>query len=327
MGDATVLAVEDDRVLATMMKEMLVHTGYTVVQAFTGESAITLALQSPPDIILLDVLLPGMDGFAVLKELRGELKMSHVPVIMLTALDAPDFKVKAFNLLATDYLTKPFNNDELLARVKGHIYTMRSARLAPLTGLPSGTLVEEAIQKKLHSGEQWALLYLDLDHFKALNDRYGFLHGNTMIRLFKDVLVAAVQHYGNLRDFIGHVGGEDFVVLTTVDHIHTICQEIIRTFMEQTVHLYDSDDRARGAFAARDRNGSQRLFPLITVSIAVLLPQADQIRLSMDEVSRRVAHLKSQSKLMPGNCYIVEGENFIHCADGDYNMPYSSDNP
>ena len=268
---ANILIVEDDRPLATMLATILSGDGYAVEQVHSGDRAVRQALQSPPDLILLDVLLPGMNGYDVLRYLRAEPKTMHVPVIMLTALQEVADKLRAFDLHVNDYLTKPFNNDELLARIRAHLYHTYSTLLSPLTGLPGSTQVERAIERCFATDVPWALLYLDLDHFKALNDGYGFLRGNDMIRLFMHAVVGSVSEFGAPQDFVGHIGGEDFVVLTTPERVHVLCQSIISHFSQAVQHFYRQDDLERGKFWAIGRKGVKEWFPLVTISIAVVL--------------------------------------------------------
>jgi diguanylate cyclase (GGDEF)-like protein len=314
---ATILVVEDERPIATMLTALLAGEGYTVVEAHSGEDALTCALQSPPDLLLLDLTLPGMDGFELLRLLRAEAKTMHVPVIILTGRDALSDKLHAFNILhVNDYLTKPFNNDELLARVRAVVHHAQMILLSPLTRLPSGVLIERAIEQRISSGEPWAFVYIDLDHFKALNDGYGFWRGNEMIRMLTRAVQAAQSECGNPHDFIGHIGGEDFVVLTTPDKIHPLCSAIIHHFAESSKRFYRAEDLARGAFLAVGRDGPQQLFPLVTVSIAVIPSDRLSSQVTLDELSKRAALIKTQSKATQGNCYMIDGEDRVY-SEGD----------
>jgi PleD family two-component response regulator len=314
---ATILVVEDELSLATMLTTLLTGEGYAVVTAHTGESALAHALQTPPDLVLLDLTLPGMDGFEVLRLLRAEAKTVHIPVIILTGRDALNDKLHAFNILkVNDYLTKPFNNDELLARVGALVHHTQTHLLSPLTRLPGGVLVERAIEQRFAAGEPWAFVYIDLDHFKALNDGYGFWRGNEMIRMLTRAVLAAVSECGNPQDFIGHIGGEDFVVLTTPERMRPLCAAIITHFAESSKRFYRAEDLARGAFLAVGRDGPEKLFPLVTVSIAVIPSDRLSTHVTFEELSNRAALIKAQSKAAQGNCYIIDGEDRV-CCEGE----------
>jgi CheY-like chemotaxis protein len=312
---ATILVVEDERSLAAMLTALLAGEGYTVVEAYSGEDALNCALQAPPDLMLLDVTLPRMDGFEVLRLLRAEAKTMHVPVIILTGRDALSDKLHAFNILhVNDYLTKPFNNDELLARVGALVHHAQTMLLSPLTRLPGGVLIERAIEQRFSAGEPWAFVYIDLDHFKALNDGYGFWRGNEMIRMLTRAVLAATAEAGNPQDFIGHIGGEDFVVLTTPDRMHPLCAGIIQHFSTTSQRFYRAEDLARGAFLAVGRDSAeQQLFPLVTVSIAAIPSDRLSTHVTFDELSKRAALIKAQSKAAEGNCYIIDGDDRVYC--------------
>ncbi len=311
----TILVVEDALPLRTMLTTLLMGEGYAVLEAHNGEEALTIALQTPPDLLLLDISLPGMNGFEVLRLLRAEAKTMHIPVIILTGSQELSDKLHAFNILrANDYLTKPFNNDELLARVGALVHNAQNVLLSPLTRLPGGMLVERAIEQCFEAGIPWAFVYIDLDHFKALNDGYGFWRGNEMIRMLTRAVLASVAECGNPQDFIGHIGGEDFVVLTTPDKVHPLCTAIITHFAESSKRFYRAEDLARGAFMAVGRDGPQRLYPLVTVSIAVIPSDRLSTQVTLDELGKRAALIKAQSKAAEGNCYLVDGDDHIYGA-------------
>lgn len=311
---ATILVIEDEPSLQALLHAILTTEGYSVQEARSGEEGLTCALQAPPDLALLDISLPGMDGFEVLRLLRAEAKTMHVPVIILSGRNELSDKLHAFNILrANDYLTKPFNNDELLARVGSLVHNAQSMLLSPLTRLPGGVLIERAVQQRFESDTPWAFVYIDLDHFKALNDGYGFWRGNEMIRMLTRAVVRAVGEVGNPQDFIGHIGGEDFVVLTTPDRMRALCASIIHHFAESSKRFYRAEDLARGAFMAVGRDGPLQLFPLITVSIAVIPSDRLSAAVTFEELSHRAALIKQQSKATVGNCYVIDGEDQVFC--------------
>ena len=306
-----ILVVEDDIAVATMLDLILTGEGYEVASVYAGDHAVQHALYAPPSLILLDVLLPGMNGFDVLRRLRSEPKTKHIPIIMLTALQEIQSKTRAFEMNVYDYITKPFNNDELLARIRTHLYHAYTPLLSPLTGLPGGKLVELDLDQRLASGDPYALLYLDLDHFKALNDGYGWVRGNEMIRLLKNAVVGAVNERNMAHDFVGHIGGEDFAVITTPDHVHSLCQEIIRRFERDARHFYREEDVERGKFWAVGRGGITGWFPLVSLSIAVLFSTRMGGNVTSSAISQRAAQLKMRIKGVPGNCYTIDGEDRI----------------
>ncbi|HEY7975231.1 MAG TPA: response regulator, partial [Ktedonobacterales bacterium] len=214
LSSPTILVVEDDVGVARMLRATLEAEGYNPLVACTGEEGVTLALREGPQLILLDLMLPGMDGFEVVQNLRGNARTAHIPVMVVSARhDAAD-KVRAFESNVDDYLTKPFNGDELLARIRTQLRHVQELQLSPLTGLPSGLRIERAIDERLAEPGLWSILYLDLDNFKAYNDVYGFVRGNDLIRLVARIIDEVMRDLGGASDFLGHVGGDDFLLLT-----------------------------------------------------------------------------------------------------------------
>ena len=303
--DRTILIVEDDPQIVRLLKALLELEGFNIASTGTGEEAVELALRDVPHLVLLDVMLPRMDGIEVARRLRANTKTAHVPVVVLTArMDTADM-LRAFDTDVDDYMTKPFNADELLARIRTQLRHVQQNLLAPLTGLPGGLQVERAIERLLRGGQQWAILYIDLDHFKAYNDIYGFLRGNDLIRLTSRVAISAVRELGNITDFVGHVGGDDFVVFTTPDRVDVLCTDLIRRFDAESRALYRPEDLARGTLVAQDRQGQQRTYPLVSVSIGVVTNQYHPLT-SAEEISRVAAEVKHQAKDLPGSAYFVD---------------------
>src|SRR5260221_4676535 len=209
---ANILVVEDEQLIARLLKETLLVEGYQALTVLNGEDAVQFALREIPHLIILDLMLPGIDGYEVVQRLRSHPKSMHVPIIVLSSLGEPKDKVHAFEVGVDDYITKPFHTDELLARIRTQLRRVQQNFLSPLIGLPGGFQVELAIKYKLNSVEPWSMLYLDLDNFKAFNDVYGFLRGNDMIRLVGQICQRVVRQYGNPDDFVGHIGGRELLV-------------------------------------------------------------------------------------------------------------------
>lgn len=301
----TILIVEDDPTIGRMLAATLEAEGFSATIASSGEEGIARAMRDMPQLLLLDLLLPGMDGFAVVKHLRGNIKTSHIPVVILSARHDTADKVRAFASQVDDYLTKPFNTDELLARIRTQLRHSQENTLSALTLLPSGLRVERAIELQLAGSEQWSILYIDLDNFKAFNDVYGFLRGNELIRLLARITSETVRDEGNLTDFVGHIGGDDLVVITTPDRVDTICQRIITRWSVESQACYDPADLAVGTLRAKDRQGVTQHFPLVGVSIGVVTNQRRPIT-TMEEVSAVAAEVKHKAKSLPGSAYYVD---------------------
>jgi diguanylate cyclase (GGDEF)-like protein len=301
----TILVVEDDVLLGRMLRNMLEIEGYSVVVVPSGEEGLSFALREVPQLLLLDIMLPGIDGFEVVVQLRSTAKTAHIPVVMLSARHDSADKVRAFASDVDDYLTKPFNHDELIARIRTQFRHVRESLLSPLTGLPSGLRIERAIEHQLLSRAPWSILYLDIDTFKAYNDVYGFLSGNELIRLLAHVITDSVRDEGNSNDFVGHIGGDDFIVITTPDKVDRLCRALIDGWETSSRVLYTQEDLQRGTLIAHDRRGEMQVHPLCGISIGVVTNLHRSIT-TMEEVSRVAAQVKAKAKLSSGSSYYVD---------------------
>ena len=301
----TILVVEDDAAVARMLSATLEAEGYHPLVACTGEEGVTLALREGPQLILLDLMLPGMDGFEVVQNLRGNARTAYIPVMVVSARhDAAD-KVRAFESHVDDYLTKPFNGDELLARIRTQLRHVQQLQLSPLTGLPSGRRVEQAIEDRLAAPGQWSILYLDLDNFKAYNDVYGFVRGNDLIRLLANIINTTMREIGGPADFLGHVGGDDFILISSAEHVDPLCKRIIERWDAESRAFYSPEDLQRGTLIAVDRRGQRQTYPLVALSIGVVTNERRPIT-SLAEVSRVAAEVKRAAKAAPSSSWYVD---------------------
>lgn len=320
---ANILVVEDEQLIAKLLKETLQIEGYEVVTVLNGEDAVQFALRETPHLIILDVMLPGIDGYEVVRRLRAHPKCIHIPIIILSALGEPEDKVRAFEMGVDDYITKPFNTNELLARVSSQLRRVQQNFLSPLIGLPGGFQVELAINYKLNSLEPWSILYLDLDNFKAFNDVYGFLTGNDMIRLVGRICQRTVREYGNPDDFVGHIGGDDFVIVTTPDYANTLCLHISARYKEESTVFYHPEDLKRGSISGVDRKGRSYQFPLVSLSIGVVNNQVRRPH-TIREVSYLAAEAKYHAKQSTDNVYHITPRRDAISNESPYPARFSS---
>lgn len=302
-----VLIVEDENHLRDLVRLVLESCGYDTLLAESGEEALTYAKRELPHLILLDVMLPGINGLEVVRRLRASHRTAHIPIIMLTACSAVTDKVAALKQGADDYITKPFDAEELLARVQTHLRLAEKALLSTLTELPGSKQIEQAIQQLVQAPDsRWAVLYVDLDNFKAYNDVYGFLRGNELLRGTARIITAATQEAGNVEDdFVGHIGGDDFVLVTVPARVEALARYIIDRFDRELPSYYTAEDRERGYLTTRDRQGAIRCIPLVSISIAVVTNQYRQIR-DYWQVGEIAAELKRRAKAISGSCFIID---------------------
>lgn len=297
---ANILVVKDDRLITTLLRSALEIDGYKITVVLDGEGAVQFALRETPHLIILNGMLTGVDGYELTRRLRSHPKSMHIPVIVLSEQVELAIKVRAFEVGVDDYITKPCHYDELLARVRVQLRRMTQRVLSPLTGLPGGLQVEQAIKYNLSRPDPWSVLYLDLDNFKAFNDVYGFLAGNNLICLVGHICRYIVREHGNVDDFVGHIGGDDFVVMTTPDRAKTLSLRIHVSYKEESMAHYRPEDRERGYISGVDRKGRPYQFPLVSLSIGEVSNQLRQPH-SIQEMSYLMAEAKYLAKQSTSN--------------------------
>lgn len=183
--------------------------------------------------------------------------------------------------------------------------TARSLDANPLTKLPGNVSILEELQTRLDSGNPFAACYVDLDKFKAFNDRYGFERGDKVIKMTARILMLAMRELGTPDDFLGHIGGDDFVLVTSPSKVDKICDQIIDQFTRSAPPLYDEKDRSSGFIEAKDRDGQVKRFSLLTISIAVIT-NTHRVLKHVAEVSQIGAELKEWAKGEGGNRWIKD---------------------
>ena len=301
-----VLVVDDDPNIRELIVETLGEERFRPIVARDGKEALDLCSRERPDIIILDLMMPELDGFELCSRLRGEVLTSHIPIIMLTAKGLLEDKIKGMETGADDYVTKPFDPLELEARINMHLRrSIRDGEASPLTGLPGNRSIEENIEDRIRRGAKFAVCYLDLDDFKAYNDRYGFIAGSEVIKMTAQTILEAIQKYGTEDDFVGHIGGDDFIVITEMERAPLICQEVIKLFDSRIPSHYEPEDRERGYIVSTDRQGNINHFPIMSISIAVVHNTYREID-HPGKVAQIAAEIKKYVKNMPGSNFMFD---------------------
>jgi len=269
-GGESLLVVDDDPFIARLLEIELRAAGYDVRVASDGALALAAAQERCPDLVLADVMMPNMDGFELTRRLRQDPRTAAVSIIMLTARGLSADKLEGFAIGADDYIVKPFDTPELLARIRGVLRRSRDMRAqSPLTGLPGNIRIEEEIDRQVDEGTPFALLYADLDHFKAFNDHYGFMRGDQALQATAAMIEEVARDVTSGVSFVGHVGGDDFVIVVTPETAAVVAQAIVERFDRDAASYYDPEDRDRGYIEVTNRRGELQRFPMLTISIRV----------------------------------------------------------
>ena len=301
-----VLVADDDADLRDILRSVLEPAGFIVCEAPDGELAFRAIQQQPPDLVILDYMMPRLTGPQVCERLRHDLLLRHLPIIMLTGKSEVQDKVSGINAGADDYLVKPFEPKELLARV--HMVLRRTSQgleANPLTKLPGNVSIQQELERRLAAGEPMAVCYVDLNRFKAFNDHYGFQRGDEVITRTAAVLLEASKAHGSPTDFLGHIGGDDFILVTSAQCGTAVCEAIVRNFDAMAAQLYDEADRARGYLLHTDRKGRPVKVPLLSVAIALVTTEEQQLT-HPGQIAALGAELKAYAKQFDRSAYVKE---------------------
>lgn len=301
-----ILIVDDDPDILDVLKITLEAEGYEVTEGHNGQEALNIIKKATPDLLITDFKMPKLNGDEVCRVLKEDILVQHMPIIMLTGKGEVSDKVHGINAGADDYLVKPFEPQELVARVKMLLRrTARDLDANPLTRLPGNVSILNEIQKRIVENKTFSVCYIDLDKFKVFNDKYGFEKGDEVIKNTARILINSIQEKGTPQDFIGHVGGDDFVVITNPDKVDELCKNIIGKFDAMVPDLYNKNDREKGYIIGKDRQGKTKKIPLISISIGVVNDAKGKIK-HVAEVGEIGAELKEHAKSLKGSNYVTE---------------------
>lgn len=301
-----ILVVDDDPDIARFVEVNLRSAGYDVNVASDGEEALQRATEIHPDLVLLDVMMPRIDGFEVAQRLRRNPHTANTSIIMLTAKALSTDKVLGLTAGADDYIIKPFDPIELLARVKGTLRRAREMRnLSPLTGLPGNIRIQEEIERLVQDERDFAVLYCDLDNFKAYNDHRGFVQGDRMIQATARIIQDAVLEFAGPEGFVGHVGGDDFVAVVSPDASDNAAKRIVERFDAGIGEFYEPEDIERGHVEVEDRRGELQKTPLASISIGVAMTGKRKFNHYVEAVNI-ATEMKTFAKRKAGSSFAID---------------------
>ena len=253
MSKGRILVVEDDFDISNMLRIFFSGQGYEVQVAPRGGDALTVTRKQLPNLIVLDIMLPDMNGYDVCRELRKTTRTSHIPIIFLTQKDERSDKIRGLELGADDYITKPFDIEELKLRVQNAITAAnRQTQIDSKSNLPTGRLIEDHLRSLMHGERTWTYLDLKINNFDAFTDVYGFVAGDDVIRFMALMLGEVIDEEGTPEDYAGHPGRDNFIIITHAadpERLHDRCS---RRFDETIKQHYSFIDRERGYILVPD---------------------------------------------------------------------------
>ena len=299
MGKARLLVVEDDLDIGNMLKIYFSGMDFDVDVAIRGSDALEKTKQVLPHLIVLDIMLPDIDGYEVCRILRTSMRTSHIPVIFLTQRDERSDKLQGLELGADDYITKPFDIEELKLRVQGAIKrSERESLTDPRSGLPAGRLIEDQLRRVIRE-KGWALLDARINNFESFKDVYGFVAGDDVLRFTAMLIGEVVDEVGTTSDFIGHAGGDNFIVITKEEKADALKARLKERFDNEVLTHYNFMDRQQGFVQAPAADGTTVKVAFMTMSVGIVSPSANSFA-DIREITELAAEARRQDTASGG---------------------------
>jgi len=304
MEKAKILLADDSESIRELVSEILTDAGFTVITARDGQDAIEKIYKENPDLLILDYEMPCKTGFEVVEEVRSHPGYLHTPIIIFTAVTDKENKLKGLGLDIDDYLTKPTDADEVIARVRLLLKRNKQKMDSnPLTRLPGNPSIQARIEQEISSGRKFAVLYCDLNNFKAYNDKYGFADGDRVLLSTSRTLISAAQE--DISSFVGHIGGDDFIIVCGLEHAESIAKKIIAETTRLAPAFYNETDRNQGFMLSTNRKGEQEKFNLLSIGIGIVHNSLKPLT-SFAQVSSIGSELKCLAKQHSGSYYAID---------------------
>ncbi len=293
-----VLIIDDEVGNLEVLQARLRANNFDVITCDDPIEGLRLAEAEEPDVILLDINMPKMNGLEVCRKLKGNYATSHIPVVLLTCMDELSYKLEGFEGGADDYLVKDqLDYRELAARIRSVLRRVRQSRAAnPLTGLPGNDEIIRVITEAIKSKKPFSVAYVDIDNFKPYNDLYGFSKGDQVILFVSRVLREALRVYGAPGDFLGHIGGDDFVMVGDPYKMRGVAAAAVDAVARGAPKFYAPQDRKTGGIEGLDRHGVRRFFPFFGITVAIVDVDPSRAAVTPDQIATLASRIKKVLK-------------------------------
>lgn len=271
---------------------------------------LELALRNIPAMLIINEDKIDMTIGEICSKIRSDENNSITPMVVVSSNTDRDHRVEILKNSVEYFIKKPIDEELLyytIRNITSLLYINR--RVSPLTGLPGNVQIQAEMKKRLMNREDFAIIYFDLDNFKAYNDVYGFANGDEIIKFTSKVIVDNIHKIHSGDNFIGHIGGDDFVAIVEITNFDKVCQDIIAEFDAKVTDYYAPEDVERGFVEVANRRGIIEQFPLVSISIAVVEVDSRVIRTTL-EIGEIGAQVKHMAKTILGSSYIINRRKF-----------------
>lgn len=319
-----ILIIEAEEGLRLWLVDVLQKERFKVFSTTTCEEALKMIYEHMPNLIVLDSALPTNSGYSLCRNLKQDLMLRHIPLVMLSERKDIQERLLDLELGADDYILKPVEHTDLLARIKMSLgHTHLELDVNPLSRLPGNNSIIKRTEEILNKNLLFAICYIDLDNFRSFNEKYGFNRGDDIIRFLSGLITKVVKEYGDAEDFIGHVGGDDFIVISHPQKVDKLCSKIIEEFDSAIPQFYDEESRRQKCISREDRKGNIINTPIMSISIAVVSNEEKEL-FHIGQISRIATELKDFVKSFSGSIYFKDRRKQRVALDPEFSPAESS---
>jgi len=298
------LILSKDEVTKGFLKSLVEGEGWTLKEAESEDTVIDTLIKNKFDILLIDFETSG--AIDICKQIRANFSLRYLPVMVLIERSRTIEKIKTIYAGADDYIEKPITSGEILTRMKVNLWrASRDLDANPLTRLPGNVTILKEIKSRLNNSEKFCVAYADINKFKEYNDYYGFEWGDKVIHLTADTITAALREMGTKNDFLGHIGGDDFIFVTDWTSIKDVCEMIIERFDKAIPSFYKEEDVKRGYIIVKNREGKITASSILSLSIGIATNQNRAFK-HVGEVVQIATELKAYAKTFAKSIYTIE---------------------
>lgn len=310
---AQVLVIHHDSGFASSLVNEFEQAGLIPTHCKSTTTALGHILTEPPEVAVVEVGLEDGAGLRLCDTIRRDNAYAQVSLIALfhEGEFASGKDIEWDSAPFDDYLLEPVEVGELIQRIQLSLCrSRRNLDANPLTRLPGNNAIMRELDDRMARGEEFSVGYVDLDNFKAFNDKYGFARGDEALRMTGRLLLSMVANLGPGVGFIGHIGGDDFVFITPINKAASLAGQVVDHFDRLITSLYDESDREAGAIISTNRQGQMQMFPLMSISIAIVPNHRGRLK-HLGQISAIAADLKKQAKQVDGSSVVIDRRKSI----------------
>jgi len=302
-----VLIIDDTSEVINFTLELFKkEKGYVFVHCSSDTPTLRSGLQSIPDLIVVNADGLQNDVKSVCEYVRKNKENNITPIIITASTREEDFKVEMMKNKVEYVISKPLNDKYFYYTIKNISGLISANRcISALTGLPGNIQIENELKRRIAGRAQYAVIYIDLDNFKAYNDKYGYMNGDEVIKFTSDVIQEAVQKYGAKGDFVGHVGGDDFVSILHYENARKVGRYIIKKFDSEIQQFYTEDDIKKGYIRVLNRKGKLEKFAIMTITVAMVSNKYKKYVTTL-EIGEDGASVKKKAKTIEGSTFLED---------------------